>query len=486
MNLLLNRHGRPFWAASLFVATLALSACGSDGSPTAAGESADDRDLSVADGSLFGDEPSTIAPGEYHPDAPLTTVDGLVDHLRALGAEVSYDGSTMEPSFHLPAAHQLTIDGQPASASLYGNVETLKADATLISPDGTTLDNTSVAWMSTPRFYARGNIILLYVGLEETVVQYLDTLFGQPFAGAGTAPLVDPLDPGAVGEPAMIVAGNDEELAKLQTYLDRDLGAEIAGTDMSQNWVVAVYRGAQSTAGYGIEIELVEVDAEGIVVVTVSLSDPGADELVAQVITYPVDVQLVSRQSAVDPDRTAWEARTDEGRTLARFVGTSSGGGDLPPPVDGSVGGSTDRVDPIVSDPLPLDGSVVVGADDGDMIVSDPLPVDADPLPVDPGDSVARLRPHITGIIDTAEFLEEADASGLLGRFLVRGDGSTNYDQAWVEILRDTQISFDGESFAPPTLADLAPGRTVAVIFSGPVRESYPVQAVAGQIVIRR
>ena len=132
------------------------------------------------------------------------------------------------------------------------------------------------------------------------------------------------------------------------------------------------------------------------------------------------------------------------------------------------------------------DGSVVVGADDGDMIVSDPLPVDADPLPVDPGDSVARLRPHITGIIDTAEFLEEADASGLLGRFLVRGDGSTNYDQAWVEILRDTQISFDGESFAPPTLADLAPGRTVAVIFSGPVRESYPVQAVAGQIVIRR
>lgn len=342
MNLLLNRHGRPFWAATLFVATLSLSACGSDGSPTAAGESADDRDLSLTEDPLstgtgtsdvnpdapVGDAPSTIAPGEFHPDTPLTTVDGLVDHLRALGAEVSYEGDTLEPSFHLPAAHQLTINGQPASAYLYANVESLKADARLISPDGTTLDKTSVAWISTPRFYARGNVIVLYVGLEEDVIGYLDTLFGQPFAGA-----------------------------------------------------------------------------------------PG-----------------------------------DRGNTL-------------PPPVDGIVDGGTDG---------------------GDLVLSDPLPIDADPLPVDPGDSVARLRPHITGTIDSAEFLEEADASGLLGRFLVRGDGTTNYDQAWVEILRDTQISFDGESFAAPTLADLAPGQTVAVIFSGPVRESYPVQAVAGQIVIRR
>jgi hypothetical protein len=59
------------------------------------------------------------------------------------------------------------------------------------------------------------------------------------------------------------------------------------------------------------------------------------------------------------------------------------------------------------------------------------------------------------------------------------------YDKAWIEIVAATQILFAGETFAPPTLDDLATGRQVQVIFM-PVLESYPVQAVARTVLIYR
>ena len=58
--------------------------------------------------------------------------------------------------------------------------------------------------------------------------------------------------------------------------------------------------------------------------------------------------------------------------------------------------------------------------------------------------------------------------------------------QSSEERVAETSISFDAEIFAPPTLADLELGRQVQVTFTSPVRESYPVQAVAAQIIILR
>lgn len=74
------------------------------------------------------------------------------------------------------------------------------------------------------------------------------------------------------------------------------------------------------TAGYGIEIESVRTGADGQVLVEVSLDGPGIDELVAQVITYPVDAKVVPRQDLEDPSDTGWLAQTADGKVLARFA----------------------------------------------------------------------------------------------------------------------------------------------------------------------
>ncbi|MDP7490340.1 MAG: DUF3221 domain-containing protein, partial [Arenicellales bacterium] len=59
----------------------------------------------------------------------------------------------------------------------------------------------------------------------------------------------------------------------------------------------------------------------------------------------------------------------------------------------------------------------------------------------------------------------------------------TAYDQAWVTITDETLIQRSGQE-AEETLAALEPGVRVQVVFDGPVAESYPVQAVAGYVVI--
>ncbi|MDA0334488.1 MAG: hypothetical protein O2782_04925 [bacterium] len=94
----------------------------------------------------------------------------------------------------------------------------------------------------------------------------------------------------------------------------------------------------------------------------------------------------------------------------------------------------------------------------------------------------------IRGAIAQVETSPEASSTGVLVRLLIQGTVGTDtvYDVAWVEIVAATEISFDGETLAPPTLADLTPGRQVQVSFVGPVRESYPVQAIAGQVLIFR
>jgi hypothetical protein len=433
------RHIRPLLVTVAM--PLLLAACGGGHSPTASsGADSDDLSLVDDDGAERQDgDGSTIAPGEPNPSTPVTSVEALVAKLAEMGVEATYQGQSLERSFFFPAAHLVNINGQDVRVFAYDSVEALEEDAEKISPDGSTLDLTSVLWITAPRFYARGTFLVLYVGVDAEIVEALESIFGSPFAGEGALTPDVVIDPGTSGEapqdPALIVVGSPEELERLAAYLpEADLSDEVRAADLSQNWIVAVFRGAMPTAGYRIEIESVRLDAEGQVIVEVSLGGPGIDELVAQVITYPVDVKVIARQGLQDPSDVEWSMRT--------------GGGAVLPAADG---------------------------------------IPSDPLPTEPDDEPVRL-PDIRGAITELETYAEGESASVLLRILVEGAGTddTVFDKAWVEIVAATRISFDGESFAPPTLDDLTPGRRVSVIFIGPVRESYPVQAVAGQVMIYR
>ena len=59
----------------------------------------------------------------------------------------------------------------------------------------------------------------------------------------------------------------------------------------------------------------------------------------------------------------------------------------------------------------------------------------------------------------------------------------TRYDKATVRVSRETKI-FLGRDGKPASFSFLREGFLVEVTFSGPVAESYPVQATAARIVI--
>jgi hypothetical protein len=61
----------------------------------------------------------------------------------------------------------------------------------------------------------------------------------------------------------------------------------------------------------------------------------------------------------------------------------------------------------------------------------------------------------------------------------------TRFDKASVRITSETRIWVQqGAERRPASVEDLADGRQVEARFTGPVAESYPVQATASEIVI--
>ncbi len=91
--------------------------------------------------------------------------------------------------------------------------------------------------------------------------------------------------------------------------------------------------------------------------------------------------------------------------------------------------------------------------------------------------------PSITGIVKTADAGSEGSA---VGSFLVV-QGSGEYDTAQVSVTADTVwYRTNGRVIEPvkaPT-ADALRGKRVRVRFTGPVAESYPVQATAAWVIV--
>ncbi len=110
--------------------------------------------------------------------------------------------------------------------------------------------------------------------------------------------------------------------------------------------------------------------------------------------------------------------------------------------------------------------------------------------PILPGDSKGQpdTKMDIRGKITTrSEVGEQARKRGIVASVLVEGvlEKDTGFDRAHVKITERTRIlKSDGEALHPVTFEALKTGQRVEARFIGPVAESYPVQAMAGEIVI--
>jgi hypothetical protein len=105
----------------------------------------------------------------------------------------------------------------------------------------------------------------------------------------------------------------------------------------------------------------------------------------------------------------------------------------------------------------------------------------AGPAPDGLASSAPSAGPDITGIVWQASS-GPSDTGSLYVVGLQGGAGS--YDTASVAITPDTAWRLSDGSASPPSLYSKLVGRRVAVTFTGPVAESYPVQAAAGSVQV--
>ncbi len=99
-------------------------------------------------------------------------------------------------------------------------------------------------------------------------------------------------------------------------------------------------------------------------------------------------------------------------------------------------------------------------------------------------DNSVDIRGSITKV---SQADASAQAKGTLGAIMVVGakEADTKYDRASVRITTETSIfEQQGQSRGRATFAALKVGQRVQARFTGPVAESYPFQATAGEIVI--
>ncbi len=111
------------------------------------------------------------------------------------------------------------------------------------------------------------------------------------------------------------------------------------------------------------------------------------------------------------------------------------------------------------------------------------LPIPTREMPAPATDS----PPDIRGTITTIQTNADPSQTGIAGSMLVEGsiEGGTKFDKASITITGDTQLFEQvGDERRPVTVDAFRAGQRVEAWFTGPVMESYPVQAGALEIVI--
>jgi hypothetical protein len=122
-------------------------------------------------------------------DLPSTeaVVGTLIGALRQKGATV-VRGEQFPPESHCLSvgALRLVVNGQNVYVFEYASADAANRDASMVSPDGGTINGTDRAcafsWIGPPRFYKKDRLIVLYAGTNQELIRTLDGLLGRPFA----------------------------------------------------------------------------------------------------------------------------------------------------------------------------------------------------------------------------------------------------------------------------------------------------------------
>lgn len=174
---------RKLWAVALVSGGLALGGCGATPQPATRAPNATASAPAIAPATAAVSPLPTPAVGEspLAPPAPqVGDLAGLIAALEAAGATLE-TGDTVEQPFFEVQGQSLTVNGQPVEVFEWADEAGREAVSRTITPEGQ-FGTTIVEWAGTPRFWASGKIIVLYVGENAEVVSLLTAALGAPIA----------------------------------------------------------------------------------------------------------------------------------------------------------------------------------------------------------------------------------------------------------------------------------------------------------------
>ena len=121
------------------------------------------------------------------PTPIVTDYISLIDNLREAGATVDTGGVIQQPCFSVDGK-AITVNGSYVQVFEYEDAAAADTQAALISPDGFSINKNGqtchISWIAPPHFYKASNLIVLYVGDNQAVIDVLETVLGPQFAGS--------------------------------------------------------------------------------------------------------------------------------------------------------------------------------------------------------------------------------------------------------------------------------------------------------------
>ncbi len=116
------------------------------------------------------------------PAKPATDYASLVDNLRTAGATVEPAGEIIQDFFSV-RAQVIKVNGDDVQVFEYSDKTAADTEAALVSPDGSSIGTSTPFWVGPPHFYKSGRIVVLYIGENNSVVNMLQNVLGNQFAG---------------------------------------------------------------------------------------------------------------------------------------------------------------------------------------------------------------------------------------------------------------------------------------------------------------
>jgi hypothetical protein len=112
----------------------------------------------------------------------IFNINRFVDELESLGTKIEIGGIITQP-FFTPQGQIIKLHGEDVQVFEYGNEGMANDEAMLVSADGSSVGTSMITWIDAPHFYQAGKIIVLYVGKNTQVIDTLNELLGNQFAG---------------------------------------------------------------------------------------------------------------------------------------------------------------------------------------------------------------------------------------------------------------------------------------------------------------